>query len=173
MEYFHTIKDSDIFDNPLPEPESYIDRPTVKGLVFDKDNKIALICHPTENYGFLPGGGIEQEETPEEAFVRECMEELGCDIEIISEIGTTLQLRAKDSRKFETRFYVAKVVGEKGIPTTTQEDELDVKIKWFTEEELNKQLEEQTRFKSPDWYIRQFNSHTHFAALQKYLEDKN
>ena len=173
MEYFHSIKDSDIFPNPYAEPESYTDRPTVKGFVLDMDNKIALIWHPTEEYGLLPGGGIEEGETAEAAFIRECKEEIGCDVEILSKVGVAVQYRAKDGRRFETHFYIAKVVGEKGLPTTTQEDELSIVTRWMSEDELKTQLEEQITFTSPEWYQRQFNSHTHHAAFKKYLAEKN
>ena len=172
MEYFFVIKDSDIFENFLSEPKEYTLRPTVKGFVFDDENKIALIWHPTEKYGLLPGGGVEEGEAFEEGFIRECKEEIGCDIEIVSSLGTAVQFRAKDSRRYETHFYIAKVVGEKGVPTTTQEDELGIETRWMTIEELEAQLEEQAAFKSEDWYQRQFNSRTHFAALKKYLQEK-
>lgn len=172
MEYFYSIKDSDIFENPLPEPENYIDRPTVKGLVFNNENKIAFLWHPTENYGLLPGGGVEVGETEEDAFIRECKEEIGCDVEIISKIGTAAQYRAKDGRKFNIHFFVARVIGEIGKPTTTQEDELAVITRWMTEEQVGVQLRRQIAFKAKDWYQRQFNSRTHFAALEKYLAEK-
>jgi ADP-ribose pyrophosphatase YjhB (NUDIX family) len=172
MEYFHSIKDSDIFENPEAEPENYTDRLTVKGLVFNNENKIALLWHPTEHYGLFPGGGIELDETEEEAFIRECKEKIGCDVVIESKIGTGVQYRAKDGRKFTIHFFVARVVGEIGKPTTTQEDELSIQTKWLTESELREQLNDQTLFKHPEWYQRQFNSHSHYAALQKYRADK-
>lgn len=173
MEYFHSIKDSDIFENPLPEPEIYIDRPTVKGLVFDSENKIALLWSPQYGYGLFPGGGIEKEETPEQAFIRECQEEIGCDVKILHFLGAAVQFRAKDGRKFEIYFYVAKVFGDKYNPTTTQEDELAVITKWMTEDEVDQQLTNQVSLISKDWYQRQFNSRTHLAAFKRYINLKS
>ncbi len=172
MEHFSILKDKDIFDNPLPEPKEYSDRPTVKGLVFDSENNIALLCHPVENYGLFPGGGIEEGETKEQAFLRECKEEIGCDVEIVQELGSALQFRARDKRKYIIYFFVAKVLGGKGAPTTTQADELGVVVRWMTKEGLEKQLKEQAAFVSKDWYNRQFNSRTHFKAFKKFLESQ-
>ena len=138
-------------------------------LVFNADQKIALLMHPTEGYGLLPGGGIEEGETEEDAFVRECKEELGCDVDIISKIGTAVQYRSKDSRRYEIHFFAAQVNGEIGVPTTTQEDELSSVITWLSKEDILKQLQEQVLFKSNEWYQRQFNSRTHLAAIEKYL----
>jgi 8-oxo-dGTP diphosphatase len=169
MEYFSSITDKDIFDDPLPEPKQYIDRPTVKGLVFNKEDKIALLWHPAENFGLLPGGGIDDAETPEEAFIRECKEEIGCDVKIESKIGTAIQLRAKDARRYEVHFFVGRVVGDTYTPTTTQEDELSIETKWMTVSEIKSQLEAQARSTSPNWYQRQFNSRTHYEAFKKFL----
>lgn len=172
MEYFSVITDKDIFGDPMPEPKEYIDRPTVKGIIFDSENRIALLWHPTENYGLFPGGGIEEGETKEGAFLRECKEEIGCAVEILSDLGCALQFRAKDKRKYIVYFFVAKVVGEKGMPTTTQEDELGVVTRWMTKGQLEEQLKEQATFVSTDWYNRQFNSRTHLAAFKKFLKSE-
>ena len=171
MEYFHTIKDSDIFDNPLPEPEEYIDRPTVKGLVFDSEGRIPIMY--ANGYGLLPGGGIEEGETPEQAFIRECQEEIGCNVEITSLIGAATQYRARDSRKFDTYFFIANVVGGKGMPTTTQEDEIACEIKWLTPQKVRENLLELIDWLPQDeYYQTNFNSRTHLAALEKYLKMK-
>jgi ADP-ribose pyrophosphatase YjhB (NUDIX family) len=171
MEYFHSIKDSDIFENPLPEPVEYIDRPTVKGLVFDSEGKIPLLFG--NGYGLFPGGGIEEGEVSEEAFIRECKEEIGCNIEIVSKIGTAVQFRAKQQRRYVVDFFVAKVVNEKGVPTTDQVDELACEVKWLSPEEVRKSFLELINWLPQDeYYQTNFNSRTHLAALEKYLEMK-
>ena len=68
-------------------------------------------------------------------------------------------------------FFTANIIGEKGAPTTTQEDELNIKIKWLDVEEVLTQLKNQTLFRHPEWYQRQFNSHSYFAAVSKYLSE--
>lgn len=170
MEQFLVLRDSDIFDNPLPEPEEYIVRPTVKGVVIDEEGNIGLLSI-REQVGF-PGGGVELGETFEEAFIRECDEEIGCLVEIVSTIGKAKQYRAKDGKEYDLIYFVAKVVGEKGSPSTSQDDELGVQVVWFSEEKtkeiLEKQIDEIEEFE----YARQFNFRTHLAAFKKYLEVK-
>lgn len=168
MDYFDSLKDSDIFDTPLPEPVIYTDRPTVKGIVLDKEGKIALLYG--NGYGLFPGGGIEEDETPEGAFLRECKEEIGCDVEIVKSLGVASQLRARDARRYVIHFFVATVLGEKGEPTTTQEDELACSIKWLSEDEIEREFNALLTFLPQDaYYQTNFNARTHFAAFQKYL----
>ncbi len=170
MQLFSIIKDSDIFENPTPEPLEYTIRPTAKGFVFDSDGNIALLAI-REGYG-LPGGGVETGETFEEAFVRECQEEIGCDVEIISIIGSAEQYRAKDAKKYMFVYFVAKVVGEKGTPTTSQNDEHGIEIVWFSKEKTKDVLEKQLQEIPESEYVRWFNFRTHLSAFKKFLEMK-
>lgn len=85
MEYFHSIKDSDIFENPTPEPEEYVSRPTVKGIVVDSEGRIAFLSNG--EHSLFPGGGVEKGESLEYAFIRECKEEIGCGVKITSSLG--------------------------------------------------------------------------------------
>jgi 8-oxo-dGTP diphosphatase len=59
--------------------KTYIKRPGVYGLFF-KEGKIAVIQTGDGKY-FLPGGGIENDETHEECLIREALEEMGVEIE--------------------------------------------------------------------------------------------
>lgn len=56
-----------------------------RGLAIREDGKIAIFNKSNKNEYKLPGGGLEGEgeEEPEEAFKREVLEEIGCEIEII------------------------------------------------------------------------------------------
>ena len=55
-------------------------------LVAVKNNMLATVKTP-KGY-FLPGGGIENDESHEECIKRECIEEIGCDVFINSYIGS-------------------------------------------------------------------------------------
>ncbi len=172
MKIFSTIKDLEIFENPIPEPKEYTPRPTVKAVVIDNENKIALVG--TQNHRTLfPGGGVEGGETLEQALIRECKEEIGCDIEITDELGIGIQYRAKSTQRYDVYFFVAKVVGEKGERTTTQEDEQGATLKWLSPEEILTTLESQIHNIKDDEYAPQFNCRTHLDAFRGYLKSNN
>ena len=63
------------FDNPRH-------RYGARGIVFNKDNKIAVLNKTLKNEYKLVGGGIEEDEDPTKAFKREVLEEAGCIVEI-------------------------------------------------------------------------------------------
>ncbi|HLA08375.1 MAG TPA: NUDIX domain-containing protein [Anaerolineales bacterium] len=69
---------------------------TRAGIVLIEDNKVALIERHRAwlHYFVFPGGGVDERETPEQAAIRESMEELGIEVAIkqkVAEIhlGTT------------------------------------------------------------------------------------
>ncbi len=57
------------------------------GCVIIKENKILLLNRKKTSWYELPGGKIDDHETPEVAAIRELKEELGCDVEIVKKIG--------------------------------------------------------------------------------------
>ena len=102
------------------ETHSYLLREAARAVVFDSDNKVALL-HSTKNqYYKLPGGGIEEGESPEAALLRECREEIGCEVEITGELGIIVEYRKRDKLKQISYCYMAKVKGEKGISELTK-----------------------------------------------------
>jgi ADP-ribose pyrophosphatase YjhB (NUDIX family) len=50
------------------------------------------------------------------AFRRECLEEIGCNVEIVAKLGIVTEYRKQFSLKQISYCYVAKVAGEKGTP---------------------------------------------------------
>lgn len=63
--------------------ESYRPRPSVYALIYDTDGNILLAR--ARGKLVLPGGGIDDEETPEQALHREVLEETGWRIRILRE----------------------------------------------------------------------------------------
>lgn len=168
MEHFSTVKDADIFPDSAVEMKEYTVRPTSKGIVMDSNGNIALLT--ARGHGLFPGGGIEMGETKEEAFIRECREEIGCDVMITSYLGQFDQYRAQDKKKYEVHFFVADVIGEKGAPTSTEAGELACILTWEKKDAVTDILQEQLHTIPPGEYPSQFNCRTHLGAWRKFLE---
>lgn len=93
-----------------------------RGIVINQDNKIAILNKQLKNEYKLVGGGIEENEDPKIAFKREVLEEAGCNIEIIKELGTIEEIKSQDNFKQLSYVFVAKAVGELVKPEYTQKE---------------------------------------------------
>ena len=68
---------------------------SVFGLVFSEDrSQVLLIKRRDIPVWVLPGGGVNSDETPEDAVVREMKEETGCDVGIIRKYATYLPVNS-------------------------------------------------------------------------------
>lgn len=124
MKELMTIKDSDVgSDLVLREDFKYKTRQAVRAVVFDKDNKIALLHVRKLNYYKLPGGGIDDGEETVAALRRECLEEIGCKIEIGREVGRIIEYRNQFKLLQTSDCYLAKLVGEPGEPNLEEDEE--------------------------------------------------
>ena len=115
MEIIATIRDKDfgLESNSAQAPQ---ERRASRAVVFDKDKKIALLYVAEKNFHKLPGGGIEEGESIEAALRREVMEEIGCAVENIRELGVVEEFRGKFSLHQISYCFLADLLGEKGIP---------------------------------------------------------
>lgn len=69
----------------------YQHKQSVYGVAYDQRQQIFLTVETRLNNRFLPGGGIERGETPEQALHRELLEETGFSIQIDTPIGRAEQ----------------------------------------------------------------------------------
>ena len=77
------------------------------------------------------------------ALQRECKEEIGCDIEIIDEVGSIVEYRKMFYIKQTSYCYLAKVKGEKGLPNfMDNEIEDGFKEVWLSYEDAEHALME-------------------------------
>lgn len=104
------------------EIKNYDTREAARAVVIDKDGNIALLYVSKANYYKLPGGGIDEGEDKKSALLRECQEEIGCDVEVLSEIGSIIEYRKIQNLKQTSYCYLAKVKGDKGTPNFTESE---------------------------------------------------
>lgn len=97
-------------------------RHAARAVVMDENGNVALLPVSKGDYYKLPGGGIDEGENIIEAVKRECIEEIGCEIEIIKELGEILEYRPKINFKQISYCFLAKLSGLKGKPKFTQSE---------------------------------------------------
>ena len=115
MEIFKTIRDSDIGSTEV-EPANFLEREAARGIVFDNENRVALFHSTKKYYHKLPGGGVEEGEDLETALRRELLEEIGCNVTNIREVGVIEEYRNTFKLHQFSYCYLANISGEKGMP---------------------------------------------------------
>ena len=114
----------------------YIDRPTVKVIVQNSDNKILII-----NDGLLPGGGVEGSENNSSALKRELLEELGIEVTNQQEIGSVIQYRNFIKRKYLVYGYGAVYKAKVADPTPKNDREAQFSYDWYSIQDARRLLQ--------------------------------
>ncbi|MCX6739565.1 MAG: NUDIX hydrolase [Candidatus Parcubacteria bacterium] len=133
---FMVLRDKDVFPN-VPEATEVVDivwkvRPTGKVVLFNEENKIALMGNKVNTFLLLPGGGIDDNESILDGITRECQEETGCKIELQKTLGVTEDFRLRDSRHCISFGFSAKVISY-GTPSLTEnEADIGAYVKWLS-----------------------------------------
>ncbi len=134
MELICKLTDEDIGEKIINMENPKL-RLGARGIVIREDGKIAIFNKSNKNEYKLPGGGIEGDEKPEEAFKREVLEETGCEIEIIKKLGTTEEYKSIDNFKQISHIFIGKVLKDtKQLNVTRKEKDEGAKLLWKTPE---------------------------------------
>lgn len=115
--------------------ENPIIRYASRGIVI-KDGFIALINKTKKNEYKLPGGGIEDSESREEAFYREILEETGCEVEIIDNLGIIIEEKTLTNFRQISYVFVAKVIRDTNhLNLTKKEEDEGLNLLWVPAKE--------------------------------------
>ncbi len=134
MNLICTVTDNDIGEQyqELTNPK---ERFASRGIVLRDDGKIAIFYKSKKNEYKLPGGGREDNELPEETFKREVLEETGCKVEIIKQLGITEEYKSKINFKQTSNVFVGKVIEDTNqLHVTQEEKEEGAVLFWETPE---------------------------------------
>lgn len=120
MKHLGTI----ILENATKEERNeYRVRHAARAIVRDNEGKVAILHVTKHNYHKLPGGGVKEGEDMIKALYRECLEEIGCDVELTSDDEFMVdEYRDKIKLYGVSNCYIAKVKGEKGQPSFTEKE---------------------------------------------------
>ena len=134
------------FGERLPG-QQYVPRPGSYALLLNDQGRIAVM--ETPRGGFLPGGGAEGSETPEEALRREVREECGLEISHAERIGEAVQYvytpgNAAGIRK-ECTFFRVPMTAATFTPT-----EPDHVLRWLTPAEAQRKFAHESQV----WVVR-------------------
>jgi len=170
-----------ITDELIGEKSVEMENPTLRlgarGIVIREDGKIAVFNKSKKNEYKLPGGGIEGEENPEEAFKREVLEETGCEVEIIRNLGTIEEYKSLSNFKQISYVFVGKVIKDtKKLNLTKKEADEGAKLVWENPEKalslITKCYDNLIASKYATVYSTKFVVLRDRKILEKYMSEK-
>ncbi len=134
----HLLKQ--IKTNEIQDESKIRFRRAVRIIWIDENNLIPLLFVSNHNYHKLPGGWIEDGEDQGTALERECMEELGSEIEVLGEVWEIHEYREQSHLHQISYCYFGKIT-PKSSPNFT-EDELawGFQIIWMTLDDAIQQV---------------------------------
>ena len=115
-------------------------REASRAVLFDEDNLVPLLYVSKFHYHKLPGGGVDDGESIEQAVKRECLEEVGVEIDIQGDVGKIIEFRSQHKLKQVSYCFYGKVVSKNKPNFTQQELDQGFEIVWMPLEEAISQM---------------------------------
>jgi 8-oxo-dGTP diphosphatase len=167
MELIKEIYEKDIDYDCLNTDNVFTIRKASRSIVYNDLGEIAILYVSKHNYHKLPGGGIEVGEDIKLALNREVMEEVGVNIDVLGEVGLTIEYRVKHKLLQISYCYYSRVKGDVHKPSYTDE-EIDngFVLKWVNIEKAILMLENDL----PDDYVGKFINKRDLLLLKKGFE---
>jgi 8-oxo-dGTP pyrophosphatase MutT (NUDIX family) len=119
MKTILTIKQQDIDpQSPTVDTTQFRERNAARAVLLAPNGAIWLLNVTKHAYHKLPGGGIDQGEDTVVAMKRELLEEVGCEAEIIAELGEVVEYRDYDNGGLKqiSYCYLARQIGVQQTP---------------------------------------------------------
>lgn len=102
-----------------------------RGIVFDDKKNIALFYRSDKNEYKLPGGEVSNGVDPKSSFIESALNETGCDVDVVYDIGTIEEWKTHDNFKQESKVYLAKVLkNHHTLNLTAKEKKAGYKVIW-------------------------------------------
>ncbi|NOU88199.1 NUDIX domain-containing protein [Paenibacillus sp. LMG 31460] len=138
MQLIKRITDSDFLGGD-PEFMDRISRYGSRGVLLDSMLNVAMMYMSKTNLYKLPGGGVDEGENTEDAFLREIKEETGYEAEIIHELGYIEEHKKINDFMQISYCYIAKAHNSVSDTMLSESEmQLGMVVKWMT---LDKALE--------------------------------
>lgn len=133
-------------------------RLTARAIPKRDDGLFAVMYAKKFNLYSLPGGGIEGDETPEAAIVREIWEETGCTCTSVEPLGVVLENRFHADYTQIDYYFVVHVNADDGqLHLTANEEQNGTRPQWHT----------------PDETVRLIRDCEHDTNQRKYLQARD
>ncbi|MFA6416138.1 MAG: NUDIX hydrolase [Candidatus Paceibacterota bacterium] len=173
------FKEKDVFPGKEMSEKNVIfgNRLTGKAIVFDNEGKVALVGNKVNSFYLLPGGGIDENESIENGVKRECLEEVGCQVDLLDIVGIIEDFRDRDKTHCINHCYTARIIGKKGeLDLTEEEKKNGLHVIWVPLDEAISILEkevEQLKKGEVTFYNTGFNILRDNLFLKEVLKTKN
>ncbi len=127
-----SVSDKDFgIEEKINEKEPIV-RFGARGIVFNQKGQMAVFVKELKNEYKLPGGGIDDGENPTDAFLRECVEEIGAEVEISKFLGTIEEDKSQENFKQISFVFVGNVVKDLGKNNLTEKEKNEqAKVCWL------------------------------------------
>ncbi len=144
---------------PVQKENGWFTRKAARVIIFNQDNEIALLHAKNFGYHKLPGGGIEDNESWQDAALREAIEETGCKIKLRPiEIGKIIEYRERPEThrpnipKLKQISYcgVGDVIGSMALGLTEEEIRVGLQVKWMPLDQAIRVCESDIPFQDRD-----------------------
>lgn len=146
MRLIRKITDKDV-EKGKEDYLRHVSRFGARGIILDENDRVGMIYMARNKCYKLPGGGIEKEETSEEAFIREIIEETGYQVEIIKTLGYVEEHKARNNFMQRSFCYLARITSNENMKTSLSKNEkaLGFQFHWMELEEARRAMNQSVR----------------------------